>query len=366
MSPPPLMKPSPPNNIRLSTNLHTSMLSLASPTKTQPRTNPYFSLPKSPKSPRSPKSEFGPWTSHVKSPSSQIPPPLPANRPGRPFQPSSPRAPQISPDTPVSSLSVVSSPQSLPQLLQASISPPAPPSPVKKSPFNPFLTSPVSSSCPPVKAVSNPFRAPLSSLPPKDPEDSSQQLGVNLFSSLLLSSGADTTSSASSTNPPRVVVSSPSSPRSTSSPCVKTNNVSDPLTAPPSNTLPPTNRKVNLGPAPQSAPAGDKYSALKELDDLFRTTVIAEPQPEVAPPSQPAAAAVGGGGGGGLFGNSLTAPPVNILSQTSPSNGMWASSPSGAGGSTWGQPARTSPMWTPQWSAASGDPAENSNTNTTG
>jgi hypothetical protein len=109
---------------------------------------------------------------------------------------------------------------------------------------------------------------------------------------------------------------------------------SDPLTA-----LPPS-RKVSTGPSTPAATlqtSGDKYSALKELDDLFRTSTISEPQP-AAPSSQQET--------GGLF-SSNPAPIPNIINQ-SQHNGIWANSSSPAT-STWVQPS-SSPMWTPQWS----------------
>ena len=67
-------------NLSLSQNygFQTSMINLSSnsPTKPQPRTNPYF------QSPKSPKTEFGPFSSHLKP----QPPPIPLNSPMKPFQ----------------------------------------------------------------------------------------------------------------------------------------------------------------------------------------------------------------------------------------------------------------------------------------
>ena len=289
------------------------MISLSSPTKTQPRTNPYFSPPKSPKS------EFGPFKSHVRSPSSQAPPPLPPNSPSGPFQPSiNPKLPPKFPVTPSLPISKSCSHQSLPLMFHSNISKPT--SPVKKTSFNPFLTSPVSSSCPPIKTVSNPFRAPLSSLPPEDPEDSSRLLGVDLFTKLLSSTESNSTTV-------------------TASPCVNTNNVSDPLTLtapPPAATLPPVTRKVTTAPA---SVAGDKYSALKELDDLFRTTNITEPTPAAAQPDL----------SGGLFSSSQPAP---IPHMANTQNGAWANNSSPAT-STW---TSSSPMWSQDHNTTSGWP----------
>ena len=100
---------------------------------------------------------------------------------------------------------------------------------------------------------SNPFRCPLSSLPADDPGDPARALGTALFTSLL-SASLDTVC-----------------------PRVTNTNIADPL-AVPVPALP--NRKLSLSPAPppeQVPPAtsvADKYSALKELDDLFKTTTV--------------------------------------------------------------------------------------------
>ena len=73
--PPPQARVNPPHNLNLAA---TSMLNLSlnSPTKAQPRTNPYYQPPKSPKT------EFGPFS----GPAPAGPPPLPATNPMRPFK----------------------------------------------------------------------------------------------------------------------------------------------------------------------------------------------------------------------------------------------------------------------------------------
>jgi len=175
------------------------------------------------------------------------------------------------------------------------------------------------------------------------------------------------------------------------------------------STLPPMNRKSSTGaPAPAAAKpaapsaagqpaqaASDKYSALAELDDLFRSTTI--DAPVVAPASAGFQQDVGG-----LFSMSGSKPPAptamtavpqhvpTMIMSDSPSthNGSpgWAAaappagwsgrsaspaapgwggraaSPATAGWGTGTTPAgKTSPMWTPQW-GATGSPAANGGT----
>jgi len=113
----------------------------------------------------------------------------------------------------------------------------------------------------------------------------------------------------------------------------------DPLTLtapPPAATLPPVTRKVTTAPA---SVAGDKYSALKELDDLFRTTNITEPTPATAQPDL----------SGGLFSSSQPAP---IPHMANTQNGAWANNSSPAT-STW---TSSSPMWSQDHNTTSGWP----------
>ena len=321
-------RPSPPNDLPITSipSLLTSN-SRISPSRPQPRTNPYFS------SPKSPKSEFGPFKSHMaaqpnvvtKPPIAQntakVPPPLPKNSPLRPFHStlnlSQYKQPQSSsyneplqntfletlPDTASSQVTVKNKSRSrsppvflhntLPRLLsksmshhhlpsfssmpehstsnpflptssQASSNPPVLP-PV--SPQNPFL--PTKNLLPPPRRTSNPFRVPISTLPPEDPSDTSRELGTQLFTELLTDYLNHTASPVSCVNP-----------------CVTNPNISDPLANPPTTTLPPMNRKPSAGlvtaaaapvvkDQPPAVSGSDRYSALKELDDLFKSTTIA-------------------------------------------------------------------------------------------
>ena len=367
----------PPNNLCLDNGHHlgSSMINLSSSSKTLPRTNPYYQPPKSPKT------EYGPFSGAPKP----VPPPIPANTPARPFQstlnlstladstsavlPSFPPKPRSPPPRPPPPLSRSASYASVPTCRAADTSVNPFMSSSKKT-FNPFLSS--SSVLPPVSRTwTNPFRAPLSSFPPDDPSDTSRLLGIQLWTGLLAAS---------------CVVPLVKDPDVTNNvtdpvPCADlTNNLSDPLTQTPppataaaavsSVALPPM-RKASTGPpapASSAAPvmsAGDKYSALAELDDLFRCTGIETPAPvpEPAPP-------------GGMFGltpgknapsvfmseASNNGSPAPAWGRASPSvapqgwAGQGRDSPVAAGQLWTGVAAtgggKTSPMWTPQWGSA--------------
>jgi len=150
----------------------------------------------------------------------------------------------------------------------------------------------------------------------------------------------------------------------------------DPLANPPSTTLPPMNKK----PSPpvsstkeQTAPAPDRYSALKELDDLFKSSSISSPTPE---PSDLFSSSTqepnifSSSSEPGIFSGSKAEP--NLIGSTNPApipmfgvseahgNGSPAWAGQGWGGraspvvsSIWtdtsSQPSNTAPMWTPQW-----------------
>ena len=201
---------------------------------------------------------------------------------------------------------------------------------------------------PAARLSSNPFRAPLSSFPPEDPSDTSRLLGIQLFTELL----------AASLVSPGVesVVTNRVEPPSCSSVSHPTNTVSDPLTQPPptSATLPPLPRKPSTGPsdppaaaAPPSAlvtkAAGDKYSALAELDDLFRSTALDSPAAP-APAPEP----------GPVF---SPAPGIPNMFVSEPERGAaspsWFGRSSPAAGGGWGGAGgKTSPMWTPVWDSS--------------
>ena len=341
-------------------NTQSLITSTASPTRSLPRTNPYFQPPKSPKT------EFGPFVGSSNPPVSAghgQPPPIPSNTPSRPYQsvlnlsvipeqsrplPPRPRSPPPRPPALSKSLSH----HSLPVIINNN---------KHKTSFNPFLSS--SSVVPPViKTWTNPFKAPLSSFPPEDPSDKSRLLGIQMFTELLASSNNETNNR--NTN---------------SSVCVDTNHVSDPLTnPPPSSTLPPMNRKPSTGlsapigqnsadnnqsQAPVSSKSsGDKYSALAELDDLFRSTTVDSPAP--APQTHDHSAV-----STGLF-SSSTKPVPNMFVLESPAAGgvgspagawapgrvspaaAWSTSSAGRAASPggWGSnTGNTSPMWTPHF-----------------
>jgi len=433
------IRPSPPKDLSFLPNANLAISNLSS-TRPQPRTNPYFSLPKSPKS------EFGPFKCHTSNISSisakpplpqtspRVPPPIPKNSPHRPFhstlnlsfctpptssqiqnetsqqtyleQPSSeyntseflqfdksrsksppmyerntlPR--QLSKSMSHYHLPTLSSTASNPFLASPLKSPTSlsnphnqfpslksPTSPNNLNPFpslksptisidnqNPFLPKPT---FPKPKLPLNPFRVPISSLPLDDPSDTSRELGTILFTELL------TDKLNRSASPVRCV-----------SPCVTNPNVSDPLANPPTTTLPPMNRKQSAGlvSVPVSAPAAkelqtisasDRYSALKELDDLFKSSSVQSPGPDptVVPD---------------IFSSSTQEP--NIFSTSSEPSLFASSNPAtipvfgvtdtqhngspGWAGQGWGgraspavsqwanntsQAASTPPMWTPQW-----------------
>ena len=361
-------------------HLGSSMINLSSPSKSLPRTNPYYQPPKSPKT------EYGPFS----GPPRPVPPPIPPNTPARPFQstlnlstltdspgvlpnlPPKPRSPPPRPPPLSRSASYASVPTRGPS---DSVNPFTSTTSSKKS-FNPFLSSSMAPVLPPVSRTwTNPFRAPLSSFPPDDPSDTSRLLGIQLWTDLLAAS---------------CVVVTPCDPV----PCADvTNNLSDPLTQPPpasasSVTLPPM-RKASTGgsgqapaPAASAAPAvsaGDKYSALAELDDLFRSTGLDTPTSAAAEPAP---------GLGSVFGLTPGKAPVapsavpgvfmSEASNGSPGAGAWGraspsvtsnvggwgqggrDSPGGAGqlwaqsGAAGPQGGKTSPMWTPQWGSAGG------------
>ena len=337
-SAPPMTRP----NI-LTTTHQASMLnvSLSSPTKSLPRTNPYFQPPKSPKT------EFGPFQSSTTTTSAALvkPPPIPVNSPGRPFQstlnlsttdsskhfPPKPKSPPPRPPPLSKSLSHQSLPSTISEQNKRVD--------LQNKSFNPFLNSKTSSSLPTVsKTWTNPFRAPLSSFAPEDPSDQSRLLGIQLFTELLASSNRTIMASSNNT---LVDNSNITNNRVRS---VNTNPVADPLTnPPPSATLPPMNRKPSSGtaaPIGQSAPAAanqsqpalaqsstqDRYSALAELDDLFRSTAIESPV--VA--ASPAAPALGQQPDlAGLFSSGAKPAPVHSILVSDPS----------------GQPHNGSPGW---------------------
>ena len=373
----------PPNKLALNSNgqhLGTSMINLSSPSKSLPRTNPYYQPPKSPKT------EYGPFS----GPPRPVPPPLPPNSPARPFQstlnlstqadspavlPNLPPKPRSPPPRPPPPLSKSASCASVPTRKSFESGNPFKSTSSSKKSFNPFLSSSTAPVLPPVSRTwTNPFRAPLSSFPPDDPSDTSRLLGIRLWTDLLAAS---------------CVVTPPNDPV----PCADvTNHLSDPLTQPPaaavasSVTLPPL-RKASTGapggqqpqaPAASVAPppmsAGDKYSALAELDDLFRCTGLDTPSSAAAPePSGPVL--------GPVFGVTPAKAPVaapsvfmSEASNGSPGAGAWGraspsvtwgqggrDSPGGAGqlwaqgGAVTGQQGgKTSPMWTPQWGSTGG------------
>lgn len=150
----------------------------------------------------------------------------------------------------------------------------------------------------------------------------------------------------------------------------------DPLANPPTTTLPPMNRKPSTGlvsatpPAAkeqQTMSASDRYSALKELDDLFKSSTIESPGPD--PTAVP-----------DIFSSSTQEPNI-FSSSTAEPNLFFNSNPAtipvfgvpdsqhngspGWAGQGWGgraspavsqqwanttsQAASTPPMWTPQW-----------------
>ena len=427
-------------------------LSSNSPTKTQPRTNPYF------QSPKSPKTEFGPFSSHLKP----QPPPIPQNSPIKPFQsslnlsktlepnPCPPPVPKNHPTRPFQStlnLNIVPDYDKAPVFIQPQQEKPATLTKsmshqsihvmlskgLKANPFtstvsksmNPFLATTKTTSLPQVtKNWTNPFRAPLSSFPAEDPSDTSRLLGIQLFTELLANSCQSVAKSVAKSvanschSVDKSVNNSCQSVTTNSNVDVVTNIVSDPLTAPiVSTTLHPMNRKSSSGsvtavtansgsqqpPAAggqsqpsamgqlAAAPAGglsgsDKYSALAELDDLFRSTTI--DSPAAAPPAPTAAsqqelgAAVFSSGAKPAVPSAIpsmfmTESPMNqngtswgVAAAGTPPAAPWAAgraaSPAAWGGTTAAAPppsaGKTSPIWAPQW----GQPSQDINNLSTG
>ena len=306
------------------------MICLSSSSMSLPRTNPYYQPPKSPKT-----DEYGPYS----GPPKPVPPPLPPNNPTRPFQSSLNLSTMTDPSL-VHQASIVPSlrsPPPRPTQLSRSVSYACVPteyirspenksinpfssSPSIKKSFNPFLSSYMAPVPPPVsKTWTNPFRAPLCSFPPEDPTDSSRLLGIQLWTELLAASCAV-------------------APNPMCSPCAgNTNNLSDPLTAPPP-ALPPLRKSSTVAPPVQST--GDKYSALAELDDLFRSTGLDAPTP----------------GGGSVPGPAV--PSLLMSEAVNEGCQAWGGrdSPGGVAG------GKTSPMWTPQWGTSAVSATQESGT----
>ena len=282
--------------------------------KTLPRTNPYFASPKSPRSP-----EFGPFRQ------AELPHlPDVVHRPSHfshsqsTFHLSASDISKPSTHHHQSTTNLLSSASTLPSKLTHSAShatlfkPESIPSPSKPttSAQNPDYSS-ISckrlSSLPPRALPSNPFLWPLSSLPPDDPSDEARRLGTELFtdlfrcasrrpptppismqcdllnistiltaapsstkSSLVLSVSAVSTVSVADTKTNTVCLANTNCTMTTSE-TVDANraNPSDPLTTP--------NVPLGFGAPAAKGPAKpqqDKYSALAELDDLFKSTAI--------------------------------------------------------------------------------------------
>jgi len=179
----------------------------------------------------------------------------------------------------------------------------------------------------------------------------------------------------------------------------------DPLANPPTTTLPPMNRKPSAGlvtaPAPlakdqpQAVSGSDRYSALKELDDLFKSTTIASPGPDpTAVPDIFSSSSVDPSTGippsnnifstsaeqsvfptstePGLFSSNTPAATISVFGVTEAQhNGSpgwashgWGGRASPAVSTQWNTPtttqvASTPPIWTPQWGTTD---ANNSNT----
>lgn len=166
----------------------------------------------------------------------------------------------------------------------------------------------------------------------------------------------------------------------------------DPLANPPTTTLPPMNRKPSAGhvsamaPTAKEQPAAstsDRYSALKELDDLFKSTNIASPGPDpTAVPDIFSSSAQEPSTGipsssifsasaeasifpssteQGIFSSNTPASTIPVFGVTEAHhNGSpgwasqgWGGRASPAVSTQWGttttQVASTPPMWTPQW-----------------
>ena len=305
---PPPPRPPPPRDLPLSTQ------------KTLPRTNPYFASPKSPRSP-----EFGPFRQ------AELPHlPDVVHRPASSRISHSQSTFHLANDKPnknshhLSSINLHASSSTLPTKLSHSIShatlfkpessshptPASPPKPISpQSPGFNSISSKRLSSLPPRALPSNPFLWPLSSLPPDDPSDEARRLGTELFTELLRSASRrplnapmspPTTSIPSQSNLLNISTNSSSVGGSQSDVCfsavsksvdtmtntvclsntnstMTTTKTVDTNRAIPSDPL--TTQKAPLGfggPAAKgpAKPPEDKYSALAELDDLFKSTAI--------------------------------------------------------------------------------------------
>jgi len=152
----------------------------------------------------------------------------------------------------------------------------------------------------------------------------------------------------------------------------------DPLANPPTTTLPPMNRKPSTGlvsvappPVKEQQPAvsaSDRYSALKELDDLFKTTSVASPGPDTtavpdifSSSTQESSTSIFSSNTetANIFqtsGESVMFPPSIPLAQHNGSPGWagqgWGGRASPAVSTQWcssTQVSSTPPMWTPQW-----------------
>jgi hypothetical protein len=196
------------------------------PHKPLPRTNPYYT------SPKSPLAEFGPFRQ------ADAPPPHLPDVVHRAAAPG--------PRHHLSSLCLAPRPATLARSLshQSLFSPEL----ATANGCNPFLPS--------RPLPSNPFLWPISCLPPPDPAHPARRLGAALFAELLL--------------PPRPEPPTAPPGRSERPPSATNTNIADPLTSHPA-------RHPGLGQqAPKELPKlqQDKYSALAELDDLFKSTAI--------------------------------------------------------------------------------------------
>lgn len=149
----------------------------------------------------------------------------------------------------------------------------------------------------------------------------------------------------------------------------------DPLANPPTTTLPPMNRKPSAGlvsaPVPaakeqQVVSASDRYSALKELDDLFKSTSVQSPGPDpTAVPDffssstqEPNIFSTSSEPSIFASSNSATIPVFGVTDTQHNGSPGWAGQGWGGRASpavsqwanTTSQAASTPPMWTPQWS----------------
>jgi len=331
--------------------------------KTLPRTNPYFATPKSPRSP-----EFGPFrqaelphlpdvvhrptpASHLTHSQSTLHLASDHSRPGVHHLSTASLLPTSS--TLPSKLTHSVSHATLFKPESSTISNPASPSKPADGPKSQD-TLPIStkrlSSLPPKALPSNPFLWPLSSLPPDDPSDEARRLGTELFTDLLRSASrqpinpsfsphqcdlVNISTTPSNTNQGQVdltksengvcvsVVSTIDSTKDM--PCLAntkskttTSMTVDNNRANPPDPLTTTNAPLGFGGSASKEPPKpqeDKYSALAELDDLFKASAIQEPVFSDPAPSFPEPQAPvpptgdlfqslleTGGGGGGVFG----------------------------------------------------------------